>query len=144
MIRDPFQEEGYRVGSPSGIGPSPKKKKSKRSKVSQQQQYKAYGSSFNANPKWYGTGGYTGKNGDPESKKSEEAMERFTELERVESENEFLRKLLEIKEENERQVDIARDLMSKGIMSNTTSVVQGSEVVGLDLETIVWEVVVKV
>lgn len=30
MIRDPFQEEGYRVGSPSGIGPSPKKKKSKR------------------------------------------------------------------------------------------------------------------
>lgn len=127
IIEDPFQDEGYRVGSPSGIGPSPIRSKSKRNKKTasnNHQRYKAYGSSNNADPRWYGTGGYTGKNGDPESEKADRALERLTELERVENENEMLRKILEIKEENERQVDIARDLLSKGIMNPaTTSIV---------------------
>ncbi|UZJ57424.1 hypothetical protein CBS101457_006744 [Exobasidium rhododendri] len=92
---DPFEAEGYRVGSPSGIGPSPhgetsaSKNTGKKSKL-------AYGSAPSRDPRWYGTGGYTGFQGDPDAEKAEQALQARTEEERLRQENETLRELLRI------------------------------------------------
>lgn len=108
---DPFEAEGYRVGSPSGVGPSHSIKaaiasathatsgasegnalsasKTKKSK-------QAYGSADNRDPRWHGTGGYTGFQGDPDAEAANLAMERRIEEEKLRKENEILRELLRV------------------------------------------------
>lgn len=106
---DPFEAEGYRVGSPSGAGPSgtsralagetvdssssssPALHKSNSKKAKQ-----PYGSAARSNPKWHGTGGYTGFQGDPDAEVANHALEDRIEEERLREENEMLRNLLRI------------------------------------------------
>lgn len=106
---DPFEAEGYGVGSPSGSGPSgaslaiagdtvhtsssssPAPQKVNSKKVKQ-----PYGSAAGSNPKWYGTGGYTGFQGDPDAEVANHALENRIEEERLREENEMLRNLLRI------------------------------------------------
>lgn len=94
---DPFEAEGYRVGSPSGIGPSSLAESSSKGHGSNTKRAKTgYGSAPSRDPRWYGTGGYTGLQGDPEAEKAEKALQARTEEERLRKENETLRELLRI------------------------------------------------
>lgn len=91
---DSFESEGYRVGSPSGgsrltISVEGKQQKKIGSKT-------GYGSAPSRDPRWYGTGGYTGLQGDPEAEKADRALEAMTEEERLRKENETLRELLRV------------------------------------------------
>lgn len=52
-------------------------------------------------PKWYGSGGYTGKATDPIALRADEALESCTEEERLRIENETLRELLGLKEKSD-------------------------------------------
>ncbi|EST08353.2 hypothetical protein PSEUBRA_002109 [Kalmanozyma brasiliensis GHG001] len=52
-------------------------------------------------PRWYGSGGYTGKTTDPEALRAEEALDRLTEEERLRMENDTLRELLGLKEKSD-------------------------------------------
>lgn len=93
---DPFEAEGYRVGSPSGIGPSSLAESSLKRHGSAKRAKTGYGSAPSRDPRWYGTGGYTGVQGDPEAEKAERALQARTEEERLRKENETLRELLRI------------------------------------------------
>ncbi|KAJ1021626.1 hypothetical protein NDA16_003763 [Ustilago loliicola] len=52
-------------------------------------------------PKWYGSGGYTGKTTDPVALRADEALEQLTEEERLRMENDTLRELLGLKEKSD-------------------------------------------
>ena len=52
-------------------------------------------------PKWYGSGGYTGKITDPVALRADEALEQLTEEERLRMENDTLRELLGLKEKSD-------------------------------------------
>ncbi|SPO31282.1 uncharacterized protein UTRI_05907_B [Ustilago trichophora] len=52
-------------------------------------------------PKWYGSGGYTGKTTDPVALRADEALEQLTEEERLRLENDTLRELLGLKEKSD-------------------------------------------
>lgn len=93
---DPFEAEGYRVGSPSGIGPSEPAETGSTGQDSGRKSKAGYGSAPSRDPRWYGTGGYTGLQGDPEAEKAERALQARTEEERLRRENETLRELLRI------------------------------------------------
>jgi hypothetical protein len=93
---DPFEAEGYRVGSPSGIGPSSHTITSTKSTSGAKRAKTGYGSAPSRDPRWYGTGGYTGLQGDPEAERAEKALQARTEEERLRQENETLRELLRI------------------------------------------------
>jgi hypothetical protein len=93
---DPFEAEGYRVGSPSGLGPSSHTTASPKSTTGTKRAKTGYGSAPSRDPRWYGTGGYTGMQGDPEAEKAERALQVRTEEERLRKENETLRELLRI------------------------------------------------
>ncbi|KAN0062802.1 hypothetical protein ACQY0O_004622 [Thecaphora frezii] len=54
-----------------------------------------------ADPRWYGSGGYTGKELDPEVERSERALAMLTDEERLRIENETLRELLQLKERSD-------------------------------------------
>lgn len=56
----------------------------------------SYGSAPSADPKWHGTGGYTGLAGDPEVGIAERALETQTEEERIRFENQELREMLRV------------------------------------------------
>ena len=56
---------------------------------------------WSADPRWYGSGGYTGKDLDPDVVKSERALEVLTENERLTVENETLKELLGLKERSD-------------------------------------------
>ena len=60
-----------------------------------------YSSSFRVatDPRFYGSGGYFGKWGDPAAQSADQALESLTEEEKLRSENDMLRKLLLIAEE---------------------------------------------
>ena len=93
---DPFEAEGYRVGSPSGIGPSEQVEPGSIGQDGGRKSKAGYGSAPSRDPRWYGTGGYTGLQGDPEAEKAERALQARTEEERLRRENETLRELLRI------------------------------------------------
>lgn len=106
---DPFEAEGYRVGSPSGAGPSgaslttisdtvhsSSSSTQSMQKGSSKKGKQAYGSSLGKDPKWHGTGGYTGFQGDPDAEIANHALESRIEEERLREENEMLRGLLRI------------------------------------------------
>lgn len=93
---DPFEAEGYRVGSPSGVGPSSQTMISTKSTAGAKRAKTGYGSAPSRDPRWYGTGGYTGLQGDPEAERAEKALQSKTEEERLRQENETLRELLRI------------------------------------------------
>ncbi|CEH14313.1 Suppressor of IKBKE 1 [Ceraceosorus bombacis] len=57
---------------------------------------RGYGSAPSADPKWHGTGGYTGTAGDPDAARSAKVLEDTTEEERLRYENAQLRELLKI------------------------------------------------
>ncbi|SNX86628.1 uncharacterized protein MEPE_05337 [Melanopsichium pennsylvanicum] len=52
---------------------------------------------WSQHPKWYGSGGYTGKATDPVAMRADDALEQLTEEERLRMENETLRELLGLK-----------------------------------------------
>lgn len=52
-------------------------------------------------PKWYGSGGYTGKMTDPVALRADQALEQLTEEERLRMENDTLRELLGLKEKSD-------------------------------------------
>ncbi|GAC95382.1 hypothetical protein PHSY_002957 [Pseudozyma hubeiensis SY62] len=58
-------------------------------------------------PKWYGSGGYTGKTTDPIALRAEEALEVLTEEERLRMENDTLRELLGLKEKSDALISSA-------------------------------------
>ncbi|KAJ9475522.1 hypothetical protein PHBOTO_005581 [Pseudozyma hubeiensis] len=58
-------------------------------------------------PKWYGSGGYTGKTTDPIALRAEEALESLTEEERLRMENDTLRELLGLKEKSDALISSA-------------------------------------
>ncbi|PWN35816.1 uncharacterized protein FA14DRAFT_160812 [Meira miltonrushii] len=106
---DPFEAEGYRVGSPSGAGPSgpslalagdtvhsSSSSSPALHKVNSKKVKQPYGSAAGSNPKWHGTGGYTGFQGDPNAEVANHALENRIEEERLREENEMLRNLLRI------------------------------------------------
>lgn len=106
---DPFEAEGYRVGSPSGSGPSgtslalasdtvhsSSSSSPALHKVNPKKAKQPYGSAAGSNPKWHGTGGYTGFQGDPDAEVANHALENRIEEERLREENEMLRNLLRI------------------------------------------------
>lgn len=112
-IEDAFETEGYRIDDPSGTEPGSHATAELKQHQQQAQQpiaaasngktgkagsrsKVAYGSAPNADPKWHGTGGYTGLAGDPEAEISERALERHTEEERLRFENEALREMLRV------------------------------------------------
>ncbi|KAJ1019269.1 hypothetical protein NDA13_006189 [Ustilago tritici] len=83
------EEEGEGDGSGSG-----RKRKSKRGWVQ--------------DPKWYGSGGYTGKTTDPVALRADEALEQLTEEERLRMENDTLRELLGLKEKSDALLSTGR------------------------------------
>ncbi|SYW82864.1 uncharacterized protein UBRO2_04986 [Ustilago bromivora] len=83
------EEEGEGDGSGSG-----RKRKSKRGWVQ--------------DPKWYGSGGYTGKMTDPVALRADEALEQLTEEERLRMENNTLRELLGLKEKSDALLSAGR------------------------------------
>ncbi len=58
-------------------------------------------------PKWYGSGGYTGSTTDPIALRAEEALDRLTEEERLRMENDTLRELLGLKEKSDALISSA-------------------------------------
>ncbi|CBQ69960.1 conserved hypothetical protein [Sporisorium reilianum SRZ2] len=58
-------------------------------------------------PKWYGSGGYTGKTTDPVALRADEALEQLTEEERLRMENDTLRQLLGLKEKSDALISSA-------------------------------------
>ncbi|KAJ1020898.1 hypothetical protein NDA18_005745 [Ustilago nuda] len=86
---DEEEEEGEGDGSGSG-----RKRKSKRGWVQ--------------DPKWYGSGGYTGKTTDPVALRADEALEQLTEEERLRMENVTLRELLGLKEKSDALLSAGR------------------------------------
>lgn len=119
--RGPFDVEGYRVGSPSGglsrsivtqVPSPPSTGTSTPSRGKERKGRKGYGSSRSRDPRWYGTGGYTGFQGDPEAECSGRALETHIEEERLRKENEILRDLLRV------STDLTPDVAQKfGISS---------------------------
>ncbi|SPC63363.1 uncharacterized protein UHOD_07957 [Ustilago sp. UG-2017b] len=86
---DEEEEEGEGDGSGSG-----RKRKSKRGWVQ--------------DPKWYGSGGYTGKTTDPVALCADEALEQLAEEERLRMENDTLRELLGLKEKSDALLSAGR------------------------------------
>ncbi|CDS01046.1 uncharacterized protein SPSC_01089 [Sporisorium scitamineum] len=62
-------------------------------------------------PKWYGSGGYTGKTTDPVALRADEALEQLTEEERLRMENDTLRELLGLKEKSDALISSATGVM---------------------------------
>ncbi|TKY88202.1 hypothetical protein EX895_002912 [Sporisorium graminicola] len=58
-------------------------------------------------PRWYGSGGYTGKTTDPVALRADAALEQLTEEERLRMENDTLRELLGLKEKSDALVSTA-------------------------------------
>ena len=58
-------------------------------------------SGWEQDPKWQGSGGYTGKLTDPIALRADEALEKLTEEERLRMENDTLRELLGLKEKSD-------------------------------------------
>lgn len=85
---DPLAAQRYRVGEPSGGVAT-------TSKAALSRQTKKAGPK-RADPRWYGSGGYTGLQGDPTAERARQALEVQTEEERLRAENEMLRELLRI------------------------------------------------
>lgn len=112
MRPDPFEAEGYSVGSPSGglartqlsvpehvVTASSSASSTSSAMVSSTGKSKkkhGYGSARTRDPRWYGTGGYTGVAGDPDAEAAERALEIQIEEERLRHENEILRELLRV------------------------------------------------
>lgn len=87
--------EDYRVGSPvsaSGSGSGSGTGSASQSAAARRRSRAAH------KARWAATGGYTGKAGDEEYQRTERALERLTEEERLRAENECLRMLLGLKE----------------------------------------------
>ncbi|PWN51408.1 hypothetical protein IE53DRAFT_51431 [Violaceomyces palustris] len=97
---DPFEAEGYRVGEASGVDPQ-RMQKLVHKTIAQKREEKRIRKDGWGSPRWYGTGGYIGKEFDPEAEKAERAMELLTEEERLRMENETLKELLGLKERSD-------------------------------------------
>lgn len=72
----------------------------------------SYGST---DPRWYGSGGYTGKQGDVEAQRSDLALERSVEMARLRFENEQLRRVLELSEGKGLDVGFGKEKLSLGL-----------------------------
>jgi hypothetical protein len=84
-----YENEGYQVGKLSGgIGSNSQKHAGKRKSK--------HGTSTVVDPRWYGSGGYTGIQGDATAERARQALESQTEEERLRAENDMLRELLRI------------------------------------------------
>ncbi|PWN20566.1 hypothetical protein BCV69DRAFT_299048 [Microstroma glucosiphilum] len=80
--------------------------------ASSSRQTLGYGST--SDPRWYGSGGYTGKLGDPDAQRSDAALERATELQRLRVENEELRRVLDLAEGKGLDVGFGKEKLSLG------------------------------
>ncbi|CAO1624597.1 unnamed protein product [Sympodiomycopsis kandeliae] len=72
----------------------------------------AYGST---DPRWYGSGGYTGKLGNPEAIRSDSALARSIEIQRLKFENEELRRVLDLSEGKGLDVGFGKEKLTLGL-----------------------------